>query len=121
MVISHHGRLEFGSPKLPQFPEAILLHYLDDMDSKMEAMRGLIESDRQSSSDFTGYNPALERTLLKKEQYLSHSGSSPVSAAAPVPSVAPVHPPAAVAKSLPKPTSLFSEKLQLALVAEPEN
>jgi 3'-5' exoribonuclease len=127
MVISHHGRLEFGSPKLPQFPEAILLHYLDDMDSKMEAMRGLIESDRQSSSDFTGYNAALERTLLKKEQYLSRSDSSPVPVTVPVvPSVAPVypapvHPAPAAAKSLPKPTSLFSEKLQLALVAEPEN
>src|SRR5574340_448050 len=31
MVLSHHGQLEFGSPKLPQFPEALLLHYLDDM------------------------------------------------------------------------------------------
>jgi len=41
IVISHHGKLEFGSPKLPQFPEAILLHYLDDMDSKMESMRAL--------------------------------------------------------------------------------
>src|ERR1017187_2388664 len=44
MVLSHHGRLEFGSPKLPQFPEALLLHYLDDMDSKMECMRALIEN-----------------------------------------------------------------------------
>ena len=39
MILSHHGELEFGSPKMPQFPEALLLHYLDDMDSKMECMR----------------------------------------------------------------------------------
>jgi len=39
MILSHHGQLEFGSPKVPQFPEALLLHYLDDMDSKMECMR----------------------------------------------------------------------------------
>lgn len=131
MVISHHGRLEFGSPKLPQFPEAILLHYLDDMDSKMESMRALIESDRQSSSDFTSYNPALERTLLKKEQYLSHAEPDPAPVIPVVPDLPPVHAapglaaPAhtapVAAKSLPKPTSLFSEKLQLALVAEPEN
>ena len=36
LVISHHGQYEFGSPKLPMFPEALMLHYLDDLDSKME-------------------------------------------------------------------------------------
>ena len=56
MILSHHGKLEFGSPKLPQFPEALMLHYLDDMDSKMECMRALIESDRQVEGCFTAYN-----------------------------------------------------------------
>src|ERR1035438_26667 len=37
-IISHHGHYEFGSPKLPMFPEALMLHYLDDLDSKMESM-----------------------------------------------------------------------------------
>jgi 3'-5' exoribonuclease len=104
MVLSHHGRLEFGSPKLPQFPEAMLLHYLDDMDSKMESMRALIESDKQSGADFTAFNPALERTILKKDQYL-----------APKPEVAPA--PAKVAAPA-KPASVFGDKLQLALVSE---
>jgi 3'-5' exoribonuclease len=36
LIISHHGHYEFGSPKLPMFPEALMLHYLDDLDSKME-------------------------------------------------------------------------------------
>ncbi len=70
MILSHHGQLEFGSPKLPQFPEALLLHYLDDMDSKMECMRALIENDRQVEGCFTGYNPALARVALKKERFL---------------------------------------------------
>jgi 3'-5' exoribonuclease len=74
MIISHHGQLEFGSPKLPQFPEALLLHYLDDMDSKMECMRALIESDRQVEGCFTMYNPALERPFLKKDRYVSGDG-----------------------------------------------
>src|SRR6201999_1294895 len=39
MVLSHHGKYEFGSPKLPMIPEAVLLHYLDDMDAKMQTMR----------------------------------------------------------------------------------
>ncbi|HVP48549.1 MAG TPA: HD domain-containing protein [Bryobacteraceae bacterium] len=71
MIVSHHGKLEFGSPKLPQFPEALLLHYLDDMDSKMECMRTLIEQDRQIDGHFTGYNLSLERTVLKKAKYMA--------------------------------------------------
>ena len=74
MILSHHGALEFGSPKLPQFPEALLLHYLDDMDSKMECMRALIENDRQVEGCFTTYNSALERVALKKERFLNGNG-----------------------------------------------
>lgn len=70
MILSHHGHLEFGSPKLPQFPEALLLHYMDDMDSKMECMRALIEKDRQVEGVFTGWCAPLERTVLKKSKYL---------------------------------------------------
>ena len=49
LIISHHGQYEFGSPKLPMFPEALLLHYMDDLDSKMEAMRVLNLSARPTS------------------------------------------------------------------------
>ena len=70
MIISHHGQLEFGSPKVPQFPEALLLHYLDDMDSKMECMRAMLAKDRHVDGCFTGYNPALDRTVLKKDRFL---------------------------------------------------
>jgi 3'-5' exoribonuclease len=69
MILSHHGRLEFGSPKLPHFPEALLLHFLDDLDSKMECMRALIENDRQLEGCFTNYSSALERTALKMDRY----------------------------------------------------
>jgi 3'-5' exoribonuclease len=69
MILSHHGKLEFGSPKLPQFPEALLLHYLDDLDSKMECMRAVAERDRQVDGCFTGYSTALERPVLKLDRY----------------------------------------------------
>jgi 3'-5' exoribonuclease len=122
MVLSHHGRLEFGSPKLPQFPEALLLHYLDDMDSKMESMRALIESDRQSGADFTTYNPALERTILKKDQYLAPKPVAeprPVAEAKLVAEPKAVRPAEKAAAPPVKPSgSLFGEKLQLALVSE---
>jgi 3'-5' exoribonuclease len=71
MILSHHGKLEYGSPKLPHFPEALMLHYLDDMDSKIECMRALIENDRQVEGCFTAYNAVLERVVLKKDLYLN--------------------------------------------------
>jgi 3'-5' exoribonuclease len=70
LVLSHHGRLEFGSPKLPIFPEALLLHYLDDMDSKMECMRALIEKEPQAEGLFTAWSAPLERIALRKSRYL---------------------------------------------------
>jgi 3'-5' exoribonuclease len=105
MILSHHGRLEFGSPKLPIFPEALLLHYLDDMDSKMEAMRALIEQDRQVEGCFTSYNSALERTALKKERYLN-----PPPPAEPRPAAPADHPLFAPPKD-----SAFGDKLKQAL------
>ena len=39
MILSHHGKYEFGSPKLPMTPEAILLSALDDLEAKMQALR----------------------------------------------------------------------------------
>jgi len=89
MIISHHGKLEFGSPKLPQFPEALLLHYLDDMDSKVECMRAWSEHDRQIEGYFTGYSTSLERTVLKKAKYMS-AGDEVVEAAQPAPAATPV-------------------------------
>lgn len=123
MIISHHGQLEFGSPKLPAFPEALLLHYLDDMDSKMECMRALIEKDRQVEGVFTGYSAPLERTVLKKARYLANHQDERDPGTAPAPSPAPATAAPAVAKSAPPPLaaaapttgSLFGEKLLQAL------
>ncbi len=39
MILSHHGKLEFGSPKLPMIPESLVLNFLDDLDAKMQAMQ----------------------------------------------------------------------------------
>jgi 3'-5' exoribonuclease len=70
MIVSHHGELEFGSPKVPLFPEALLLHHLDNLDSKMECMRSLVAKDRHVEGCWTGYNASLECSLLKKSKYL---------------------------------------------------
>src|ERR1700733_5301155 len=74
MLVSHHGKYEFGSPKLPMFREALMLHYLDDLDSKMAAMRSALDSD-QGEGNWTAYNGALERRLLRAERFLSNQES----------------------------------------------
>jgi len=68
LIISHHGKYEFGSPKMPMFPEALMLHYLDDLDSKMESMR--TQFLREPDSEWTAYNPSLERPLLNSKKFL---------------------------------------------------
>lgn len=70
LIISHHGQYEFGSPKLPMFPEALMLHYLDDLDSKMEAMRAQFEREAETESPWTGYNTSLARPLLNTQKFL---------------------------------------------------
>src|SRR5579862_4367891 len=71
MIISHHGQYEFGSPKLPMFPEALMLHYLDDLDSKMESMRAHFERESDLESPWTSYNPSLGRPLLNTAKFLA--------------------------------------------------
>jgi len=65
IIISHHGQLEFGSPKEPMFPEALAVHYLDDLDSKLASMRATYEAGANHPGDWTARNPALKRELLK--------------------------------------------------------
>jgi 3'-5' exoribonuclease len=65
IILSHHGQLEFGSPREPMFPEALVVHYLDDMDSKLESMRAQYAADKDRAGDFTARNPALKRELFK--------------------------------------------------------
>jgi 3'-5' exoribonuclease len=82
LILSHHGTLEFGSPTLPQTREAVALHFLDDMDSKMAAMRSTLDS-AAGTEEWTDRNPALRRAILRTDTYL-HPGAktSPKSATA---------------------------------------
>jgi 3'-5' exoribonuclease len=64
ILLSHHGKLEFGSPVLPKTPEAILVHYLDDLDGKLESVFAGIRDDAGSGS-WTPFNKSLERMIYK--------------------------------------------------------
>jgi len=73
MVLSHHGRLEFGSPKVPMIPEAVLFHYLDDLDAKMHTMRGEFqrhEAQGGEAGEMTDWVRSLDRPLLNTATFL---------------------------------------------------
>ena len=80
LIISHHGQYEFGSPKLPMFPEALMLHYLDDLDSKMESMRAHLERESAYDENWTGYNASLGRPLLNTRKFLAPKAPAPSAA-----------------------------------------
>lgn len=65
LILSHHGLLEYGSPKIPMTVEAILLHHLDNLDAKMAAADSIIESDVATDGNWTNYNPSFGRKLWK--------------------------------------------------------
>ncbi len=65
MIVSHHGQYEFGSPKLPMTPEAIVLHHLDNLDSKIHCAQQMIEEDANTESAWTVFNPAFGRKIFK--------------------------------------------------------
>jgi len=64
ILLSHHGKLEFGSPVLPKTPEAILVHYLDDLDGKLEAVFSSMNDDA-GTGNWTPFNKSLERPIYK--------------------------------------------------------
>lgn len=69
MILSHHGKLEFGSPQVPQFPEALALHFIDDLDSKLESMRTASASIPEGNV-WSRFHKGLDRFVLDKEAYL---------------------------------------------------
>lgn len=65
MILSHHGSYEFGSPKLPMTPEAIALHYIDNLDAKVHEFARDIADDPNRDATFTPFNARLDRKLYK--------------------------------------------------------
>lgn len=64
MLVSHHGAYEFGSPRLPQTLEAVILHALDDLDGKIQAIQGLPE--KEPGSKWTAFHRAYGRSFFKR-------------------------------------------------------
>jgi 3'-5' exoribonuclease len=74
MILSHHGKLEFGSPKLPMIPEALVLNFVDDLDAKIQAAMSEFEKsarEGKAGDELTGRIWALDqRQLLNTRGWL---------------------------------------------------
>jgi 3'-5' exoribonuclease len=64
MILSHHGTYEFGSPKLPMTLEAMALHYIDNLDARMNSWSRDLREDR-TENNWTAFNPSTDRRLFK--------------------------------------------------------
>jgi 3'-5' exoribonuclease len=65
IILSHHGKYEFGSPKLPATPEAFMVNYIDDLDAKINQVTAAIDNE-PGDSNWTGYKKPLETRLYRK-------------------------------------------------------
>ena len=59
LILSHHGEYIYGSPKLPMTAEAMALHYLDNLDAKMQSFREAKAVD----GNWTEWSRMFERRL----------------------------------------------------------
>jgi 3'-5' exoribonuclease len=64
-VLSHHGSYEFGSPKLPAIPEAVAVHYLDNLDAKLNLFLHEIANDPDDQSRWTQFVRSVNTKIYK--------------------------------------------------------
>lgn len=61
-ILAHHGKYEYGSPKIPALIEALALNYADDTDAKLETFKEILENNSDNSG-WLGYNRLFESNL----------------------------------------------------------
>ncbi|MCK5236122.1 MAG: hypothetical protein KAR06_03970, partial [Deltaproteobacteria bacterium] len=64
VMLSHHGQLEYGSPKRPKTMEALVVSYLDDLDAKVNMFSRAITSE-DGDENWSPFNRGLERYIYK--------------------------------------------------------
>jgi len=65
MILSHHGDYQYGSPVLPATAEAIALHYLDNLDAKLNAFETALLADIDEADEWTEWSRVFNRRLFK--------------------------------------------------------
>lgn len=61
IVLSHHGRLEYGSPKRPKFLEALVVSMIDELDSRIHSVEGIMNSELSNQQPWTSYQAQYDR------------------------------------------------------------
>jgi len=102
LLLSHHGQYDYGSPKRPKTLEAVVLNFIDDMDSKINGVQAHIDKDQKGDSGWTGYHRLYDRYFFIGEKTaqgqveqvvemaeVSAMGESEVAGAPVIPAVAP--------------------------------
>ena len=84
LLISHHGQYEFGSPKLPMIREALVFHYLDDLDSKLAAVGAALAADT-GEPEWSAFSSALGRKFLRLEAFLKSPAAPTADPSTPAP------------------------------------
>ncbi len=67
MVIAHHGEIEWGSPRVPLFAEALLLHFIDNLDAKLEMIMYELRRNTNRERLWSDFHPLLEREIYLGE------------------------------------------------------
>jgi 3'-5' exoribonuclease len=80
MILAHHGKLEFGSPKLPMTPEAMLLSALDDLEAKFQTLRNEFAAATTAgrpATEPTEWVRSMDRPLFNSQAWLNSTPSKP--------------------------------------------
>ncbi len=64
IILSHHGKLEYGSPKRPKFLEAMVVAMIDDFDSKVATVKSIMDNEKGSGEKWSRYNDLFDRYFL---------------------------------------------------------
>lgn len=74
LILSHHGRHEYGSPVLPKIPEAFALHHIDNLDAKVAAANRLLDAIPDPDKRWTDFSRTLETQLYRAENGAERNG-----------------------------------------------
>ncbi|MFC6644859.1 3'-5' exoribonuclease YhaM family protein [Granulicella cerasi] len=79
MILAHHGKLEFGSPKLPMTPEALLLSTLDDLEAKFQTLRSEFAASRSAGKkvdETTDWVRSMDRALFNSQAFVAEEAAA---------------------------------------------